>query len=51
MHKQPVYKGCPAYINGTSENIFKVGLCLPSGPMVSDDDAQFIVDAIKDAIC
>lgn len=51
MHKQPVYNGCPAYINGTSENIFKVGLCLPSGPMVSDDDAQFIVDAIKDAIC
>ena len=51
MHEQPVYNGCPAYINGTSENIFKVGLCLPSGPMVSDDDAQFIVDAIKDAVC
>ena len=51
MHKQPVYKGCPVYTNGTSESIFKIGLCLPSGPMVSDDDAQFIVDAIKDAIC
>lgn len=51
MHKQPVYKGCPVYTNGTSESIFKLGLCLPSGPMVSDDDAQFIVDAIKDAIC
>lgn len=50
MHKQPVYKGCPAYVNGTSESIFKVGLCLPSGPLVSYDDAQFIVNAIKDAI-
>ncbi len=51
MHKQPVYKGCPAYVNGTAESIFKVGLCLPSGPLVSDDDARFIVDAIKEAIC
>lgn len=50
MHKQPVYKDSPAYVNGTSESIFKVGLCLPSGPLVSYDDAQFIVNAIKEAI-
>ncbi|WP_223927372.1 DegT/DnrJ/EryC1/StrS family aminotransferase [Prevotella lacticifex] len=51
MHKQPVYKDSPAYVNGTAESIFKVGLCLPSGPLVTLDDAQFIVDAIKDAVC
>ena len=28
MHKQPVYAGCPAYLNGVSEAIFKVGICL-----------------------
>ena len=32
MHKQPVYKDAPAYINGVSEAIFKIGMCLPAGP-------------------
>ncbi len=39
-----------AYINGVSEALFKVGMCLPSGPYVSDDDVRYIVDAIKNAI-
>ena len=50
MHKQPVYKGCPAYLNGVSEELFKVGMCLPAGPYVSDDDVRFICDAIKSLI-
>ena len=50
MHKQPVYKGCPAYLNGVSEELFKVGMCLPAGPYVTDDDVQFIVEAIKSLI-
>lgn len=50
MHKQPVYKGCPAYLNGVSENLFKVGMCLPAGPYVTDNDVKFIVDAIKELI-
>ena len=28
MHKQPVYRNAPAYVNGISEAIFKVGMCL-----------------------
>ena len=47
MHKQPCYKGVPVYENGVSEAIFKVGMCLPSGPYVTDDDVHFIVDKIK----
>ena len=47
MHKQPVYKGCPAYLNGVSEELFKVGMCLPAGPYVTDDDVAFICEAIK----
>ncbi len=47
MHKQPVYKNAPAYVNGVSEAIFKVGMCLPAGPYVSDDDVKYIVDTIK----
>ena len=50
MHKQPVYKGCPAYLNGVSEDLFKIGMCLPAGPYVTDDDVQFICEAIKNLI-
>ncbi len=50
MHKQPVYKNAPAYTNGVSESLFKVGICLPAGPYVTDDDVRYIVDTIKDAI-
>ena len=50
MHKQPVYKNCPAYVNGVSESIFKVGMCLPAGPYVSDEDVRYIVETIKSAI-
>ena len=50
MHKQPVYKNAPAYVNGVSESLFKVGMCLPSGPLVTDEDVRYIVDKIKEAI-
>ncbi len=39
-----------AYVNGVSEALFKVGMCLPSGPYVSDEDVKYIVDTIKSAI-
>ena len=47
MHKQPCYKDAPAYVNGVSEGIFKVGMCLPAGPYVTDDDVRYIVETIK----
>ena len=50
MHKQPVYKNAPAYVNGVSEALFKIGMCLPAGPYVTDDDVKYIVDTIKRAI-
>lgn len=50
MHKQPVYRDAPAYVNGVSESLFKRGLCLPSGPMVTDDDVRRIIQTIKDQI-
>ena len=50
MHLQPIYKDCPAYTNGISEGLFKTGLCLPSGPMVSDSDVEYIVSEIKKSI-
>ena len=50
MHKQPCYKEATAYLNGVSEAMFKVGMCLPAGPYVSDDDVKYIVETIKSAI-
>ena len=50
MHKQPVYKNAPAYVNGVSEAMFKVGMCLPAGPYVTDGDVRYIVETIKSAI-
>ena len=50
MHKQPVYADAVAYINGVSEEIFKVGFCLPAGPYVTDEDVRYIVECIKEAI-
>ena len=50
MHKQPVYADCPAYVNGVSEDIFLKGMCLPAGPMVKDEDIEYIVESIKEAI-
>ncbi len=50
MHKQPVYKDAPAYVNGVSESLFKVGICLPAGPWVTDDNVRYIADSIKEGI-
>ena len=50
MHKQPVYKNAPAYVNGVSEELFKKGLCLPSGPCVSEEDVRYIVKCIIENI-
>lgn len=50
MHCQPVYKDAPAYTNGVSESLFRVGICLPAGPWVTDDHVRYIVDKIKAAI-
>ena len=50
MHKQPVYQGAAVYTNGVEEDIFKIGMCLPAGPYVGDEDVRYIVDCIKEAI-
>lgn len=48
MHLQPVFANAPAYTNGVSQQVFECGLCIPSGPMVSDDDVRYITRLIKE---
>lgn len=46
MHLQPVFVNVPMYVNGVSEALFNDGLCLPSGPMCTDDDIRRVVKVI-----
>ena len=48
MHLQPVFKDAPFYGNGTSERLFEIGLCLPSGPMLTDQDIERVAKVIYD---
>lgn len=41
---------CEPNVNGVSEALFKVGMCLPAGPYVSDEDVKYIVETIKENI-
>ena len=50
MHCQPVYKDAPRYTNGVSESLFRVGICLPAGPWVTDAHVRYIVEQIRAAI-
>ena len=50
MHKQPIYAELPAYVNGVSEELFAHGLCLPSGPAVTEAQVRFIVEQFKAAL-
>jgi len=47
MHLQPVFAGCPAYVNGTSEKLSENGLCLPSGSNIDADGRARIAEVLK----
>jgi len=46
MHLQPVFKDCPAYVNGVSEALFEKGLCLPSGSNLTDEDKERVINCL-----
>ena len=47
LHQQPVFKDCPRYLNGVSDDLFKKGLCLPSGSNLTNEDLNRITTIIK----
>jgi len=47
MHLQPVFSRYPAYLNGVSEELFNIGLCLPSGSNLSDEDRDRILEVFR----
>ncbi len=46
MHMQPVFADCRARVNGVSEQLFRDGLCLPSGSSLGIADQQRVIDEI-----
>jgi dTDP-4-amino-4,6-dideoxygalactose transaminase len=50
LHLQPVFETAPRFLNGVSEALFGRGLCLPSGPCVSEEDVRCIVDLVKSVL-
>jgi len=50
MHMQPVFSGCKAFINGVSEALFQVGLCLPSGSGMTENDLTKVAGIVKKTI-
>ena len=47
MHTQPLYKDAPSYVDGTCERLFRKGLCLPSGPCVTDTDVERVISILR----
>ncbi|MEJ5266110.1 MAG: aminotransferase class I/II-fold pyridoxal phosphate-dependent enzyme [Bacteroidales bacterium] len=47
MHLQPIFKDCPAYVNGVSEHLFAHGLCLPSSSSLTDEDFERVTHCIQ----
>lgn len=47
MHMQPIFSGCPYYGDGTSERLFRDGLCLPSGTSLSFENVDRVIKAIE----
>ena len=49
MHLQPVFKDYDIRGGEVSENLFKLGLCLPSGTAMAQENLKRVVDIIKNA--
>jgi dTDP-4-amino-4,6-dideoxygalactose transaminase len=50
MHLQPVFQDFPAFTDGTSEDLFNRGLCLPSGSNLSQGDLERVVQFVKTSL-
>jgi len=49
MHLQPAFAASPVRGGRVAEEIFRTGLCLPSGSSMSDDDVDRVANAVKSA--
>jgi len=50
LHLQPVLHHLPTFLNGTSDQIFREGLCLPSGSGMTDEDVARVINRVRVAL-
>ncbi|WP_283949353.1 DegT/DnrJ/EryC1/StrS family aminotransferase [Thiomicrolovo sulfuroxydans] len=50
MHLQPLFSGAAAVKDGTSEQLFSRGLCLPSGTQMTQEDVVRVSDIIRKVV-
>ena len=50
LHLQPVFGGAATHVDGSSEELFRRGLCLPSGSVLTDDDVERVIAVATDAM-
>ena len=50
MHAQPVFKSAKAVTDGTSDDLFSRGICLPSGADMSDELVEKVACIVKSAL-
>lgn len=50
MHLQPVFEQSAARVDGTSEQLFAHGLCLPSGSVMTNAEVNFVADAVLSCV-
>lgn len=48
MHAQPAFSGCRYRGGEVADQIFRRGLCLPSGSAMTDEDLQRVVQAVRE---
>ena len=50
MHLQPVFQDRPSFTNGVSEDLFRRGVCLPSGSALADEQVDTVAGLVRDAV-
>jgi dTDP-4-amino-4,6-dideoxygalactose transaminase len=50
MHMQPVCAGLPVYGGGVGRRLFEIGLCLPSGSNLSNEQRQLVAEVILNLV-
>ncbi len=50
MHQQPLYRSAPAYLTGVADQLFREGLCLPSGTELREEDVDRICGIVNECL-
>jgi dTDP-4-amino-4,6-dideoxygalactose transaminase len=50
MHQQPVFKAADSVLTGVSDELFRRGLCLPSGSSLQAADQARVIEIVRDLL-